>query len=156
MKLERKSGRQELGFSLVEVAVCVAIMSVTLVTLYGGIASGFGLVNLARENLRANQILIEKMETIRLYNWEQINSNGYIPATFTAPFFPAASTNTNNSEGLTYYGSLTIESAPVSSEYATNMRLVTVSLNWTNGHIPRIRELKTLVGKHGLQNYVYY
>ena len=54
------------AISLVEVVFSIALVSVLFVSLYGGIASGFGLVNLARENLRANQIIVEKMETIRL------------------------------------------------------------------------------------------
>jgi hypothetical protein len=154
MRITRTNSRRNEAFSLVEIAVCVGIMSVVFVSLYGGIASGFGLVNLARENLRANQIIIEKMETIRLYNWDQINSNGFIPATFTAPFFPAAGTNDYDS-GITYYGQLTITNAPVSSEYDENMRMVMVSLTWTNGNVPRTRELQTLVSRYGLQNYIY-
>ena len=156
MRIRNKATGQESAFTLVEIAVCVGIISIIFVSLYGGIASGFGLVNLARENLRANQVIIEKMETIRLYNWDQINSNAFIPATFTAPFFPATNANTNNSgSGITYYGRLTITNAPVSGEYATNMRLVEVSVTWTNGNLPRTRELHTLVSKHGMQNYIY-
>jgi hypothetical protein len=156
MRIQIKSARYNSAFSLVEIAVCVGIMSVIFVSLYGGIASGFGLVNLARENLRANQIIIEKMETIRLYNWDQINSNGFIPPTFTAQFFPPASTSTNSAgAGLTYYGILTLTNAPVSAAYATNMLMVTVSLTWTNGNLPRTRELQTLVSKNGMQNYIY-
>jgi hypothetical protein len=145
------------AFSLIEVAVCTAVISIIFVSLYGGIASGFGLVNLARENLRANQILIEKMETIRLYNWDQINSNGFIPPTFTAPFFPPPVNSTNSeSSGVTYYGTMTITNVPFTAEYSTNMRLVTVILTWTNASLPRPRELQTLVTQNGIQNYVYY
>jgi prepilin-type N-terminal cleavage/methylation domain-containing protein len=142
------------AFSLIEITVCIAILSVMFVSLYGGIASGFGLVNLARENLRANQIIVEKMETIRLYNWDQINSNGFIPPAFTAPFFPAV--NSNDTSGLVYYGTLAIENAPIASDYGTNMRLVKVSLTWTNANVPRTRELQTLISKDGMQNYIYY
>ena len=41
------------AFSLVEVVVCTAIVSIALVSLYGGISSGFAVINVARENLRA-------------------------------------------------------------------------------------------------------
>jgi prepilin-type N-terminal cleavage/methylation domain-containing protein len=172
MKLSEQKRASALAFTLVEVIVCTAIMAIVLVSLYGGIASGFAVVNLARENLRANQIIIEKMETIRLYNWDQVNSNGFIPATFTAPFFPTVITNmvvTNSdgtietstatfddSGGLTYYGAVAITNAPFSTLYSTNMRLVTVSLTWTNGSVPRVRSLQTLISQNGMQNYVYY
>jgi hypothetical protein len=157
------------AFSLVEVVFAMALVSVLFVSLYGGIASGFGLVNLARENLRANQILVEKMETLRLYSWDQVNSNGFIPSTFTAQFFPSIITNLvdNNGQtvtnitsfangGITYYGTVLITNAPVADAYATNMKMVTVTLNWTNAGITRIRELSTFVAQNGIQNYVYY
>src|SRR5207237_602455 len=92
MRVQSGQSRQS-AFSLVEMIVCTAIMVILFVSLYGGISSGFAVVNLARENLRANQIIVEKMETVRLYNWDQINSNGFLPPTFTAPFFPGVITN---------------------------------------------------------------
>src|SRR5437870_1691715 len=94
MKLKIRNAAKRLeAFTLVEVIVCTAIVSILFVSLYGGIASGFSLVTLARENLRANQVILEKMETIRLYNWDQVNSNGFLPSSFTAPFYPSVITN---------------------------------------------------------------
>lgn len=171
MKLSKNKFEDQNAFSLVEVIVCTAIIGITFVSLYAGIASSFSVVNAARENLRANQILLEKLETIRLYSWEQINSNGFIPGTFTAPFFPTAITNvvgTNSngtlqtsvtnfqSGGLVYYGNVTIGNAPVSSQYVTEMRMVTVSLTWTNGSAVKNRQMQTLVGQNGMQNYIYF
>lgn len=166
MQIAANSKSRTLGFTLVEILVCTAIIGIMFVSLYGGIASGFALVNLARENLRANQIILEKMEAIRLYSWDQINSNGYIPRTFTASFFPpvaensqtnyngSTSSSSSSSAGITYYGSLTITNAPVSDTYATNMRLVVVSLTWTNGKSARLRTMETLVSEYGMQNYI--
>jgi hypothetical protein len=147
----------------------MALVSVLFVSLYGGIASGFGLVNLARENLRANQIIVEKMETIRLYSWDQINTAGFVPSTFTANFFPSVITNlvdngttvvTNISTfangGIVYYGTVLITNAPVSTNYSGDMKQFTVTLNWTNSGIPRTRQLTTFVARSGMQNYVYY
>jgi len=173
MRVQPGQSRQS-AFSLVEVLVCTAIMVILFVSLYGGISSGFAVVNLARENIRANQVIVEKMETIRLYNWDQINSNGFLPPTFTAPFFPGVITNlvatntdgtlqtavtrfdSSTSGGLIYYGTVGITNAPVSDQYSTNMRLITVSLSWTNGNNIRNRQLQTLVSQNGMQNYVYY
>jgi prepilin-type N-terminal cleavage/methylation domain-containing protein len=159
------------AFTLIEVIVCVAIISIAVVSLYAGIASGFGVLSVSRENLRANQVLVEKLETIRLYTWDQINSNGFIPPTFTAPFFPMVVTNlvgTNSdgspryarftngtSSGVTYYGTVQITNAPVSPEYANKMRLVTVSLVWTNGKVARNRQMQTLISANGLQEYIF-
>src|SRR2546430_17523210 len=87
-----------------EVLVAVAIIGVQFVTLYVGMTQGFGIVQESRENLRATQILQEKMETIQLYTWNQITNAGFIPPTFTASFYPAAHTN----PGLDYQGTMTI------------------------------------------------
>ncbi|MDX1952102.1 MAG: type II secretion system protein [Verrucomicrobiota bacterium] len=144
------------AFTLMEMLVSVAIIGILFVSFYVGIASGFGVVNLARENLRANQIALEKMETIRLYTWEQINSNGFIPPTFTAPFHPPVAGETNNTNSsFVYYGNVTIENAPVASAYSNNMRLVTVTVLWTNSGTARTRSMQTLVSEHGMQNYIY-
>jgi hypothetical protein len=65
-------------------------------------------------------------------------------------------TTTFTNTGIQYYGTLVITNAPVSSEYATNMKLITVTLSWTNSGISRSRQLSTLVSQSGMQNYVYY
>ena len=169
IEISRKQSRG--AFTLIEVIVCVAIISIAVVSLYAGIASSFGVLSVARENLRANQVLVEKLETIRLYNWDQINSNGFIPPTFTAPFFPIVITNlvgtnadgspkyakiTNGtSGGVTYYGTVQITNAPVSPQYADKMRMVTVSLVWTNGTVARNRKMQTLISANGLQDYIF-
>lgn len=154
------------AFSITEVLVAISIVGVLFLSLYGGITSGFAVVNLARENLRANQIVLEKMETIRLYTWDQINSNGFIAPTFTATFYPplpvgGESTRSNadstspEDRGLIYYGTVAISNAPVSPGYSDHMKLVIVTLTWTNGSVPRQRQMQTLVSEYGMQNYIY-
>lgn len=164
--------RRQAGLAMVETLVVVAIIGTLFLSLYGGISSGFAVVNLARENLRANQIALEKMETIRLYTWEQINSNGFINPTFTAPFFPqidytevaenrgenvSLSESSATGQGFTYYGSVTITNAPadIPSEYGSSLKRVIVSVTWTNGAVARTREMDTLVSEYGMQNYIY-
>src|SRR6478752_6489267 len=95
---------REAAATLVEVAVAAAILGIIFVTFYSGIAAGFSLIGLTRENLRADQLLLERMETIRLYSWDQISSNGFIPTTFTASFYPPIAGQTNANSGVTYYG----------------------------------------------------
>ena len=48
-----------------------------------------------------------------------------------------------------------ITNAPVSAEYADKMRLVTVSLVWTNGNVARNRQMQTLISANGLQEYIF-
>jgi len=144
------------AFTLIEVAVTTAILGVIFAAFYSGIAAGFSLVGLTRENLRADQLLLERMETIRLYSWDQINSNGFIPTTFTAPFYPPIAGQTNGQNtGVTYYGTLLITNAPLTVGYSTNLKMVTATLTWTNGGHARVRSMDTFVSQYGMQSYIY-
>jgi len=55
----------------------------------------FGMFNLqmSRENLRATQIMLEKVETLRVCNWDQLITPGYLPTNFTAYYYETANTN---------------------------------------------------------------
>ena len=146
----------EVAFTLPEVLVGVAIVAVMFVTLYGGMTSGFAITQLARENLRGTQIMLERMEGVRLYNWNQLVYSNMIPQYFTNYYYPLASNG--QSEGIPYYGTMTISNAPLNptASYSTNMRLISVSVLWTNGIMPRTRTMQTYVAMNGIQNYVYY
>src|SRR5881296_83371 len=102
------------AFTLVEAVVAMAVCGIMIVALYSGITSGFFHIRMARENFRATQIMVEKMEVIRLLTWDQINSNGFVPATFSAPYYPDNSTSATNSAsgGLVYNGTITITDVP--------------------------------------------
>jgi len=141
------------GFSIVEALTAVSIIGVTFTSLYTGLASGFAVIQLARENLRATQILQKKFETLRLYTWEQINSNGFIPTNFTAYYYPT--TNIHESQGITYTGTVSIANSGWSESYATNLKIVQVEVEWDSGSQRRTRSMETLVGRKGLQAYVY-
>ena len=127
------------------------IMAVMFATLYLGFAQGYRIIGSARENLRATQILQEKMETIRLYTWEQINTPGFIPTNFNAYFYPVG-TQTN---GVVYNGQMIIAPAVMTESYAADHKLVTAVLNWTSGSVQRQRQMTTLVSRYGLHNYYY-
>ena len=145
----------QLAFTLPEVIVGVAIVVVMFVTLYGGMTSGFAITQLARENLRGTQIMLERVEGIRLYNWNQLVYSNMIPTTFTNYYYPLASNG--QSQGIPYYGTMTISNAAMNptANYSTNLRLISVSVMWTNGIMPRTRSVQTYVAMNGIQNYVY-
>lgn len=143
--------------------VGVAVFGVTCVSLYAGVTFGFNSVRLARENLRATQILVEKMEVIRLYNWDEITEPGFIPATFQATYAPGATVTTvqgnketvTPAEGVIYYGTITVTNAPMWENYRQKVKLVNLEVRWTTGSLSRSRKLQTLVTWDGLQSYVY-
>jgi prepilin-type N-terminal cleavage/methylation domain-containing protein len=141
------------AFTLIEVLVALVAIGGVFTGFYLCLSQGFATTEVCRENVRATQILAQQMETIRLYTWSQINSNGFIPASFTAPFNPVGTPQTN---GLVYTAHITITNAPMAESYASNFVLVTVTLNWTNGNNqPRQRQMSTLVSQYGLHNYYY-
>ncbi|MDB6039769.1 MAG: hypothetical protein JWM99_3610 [Verrucomicrobiales bacterium] len=144
---------------MMEVLVALAIFGVVFLSLYAAMSSGFGVVRLSRENLRATQIMEEKMETLRLYTWSQVTSNGFIPTNFTEVFYKmtnSSSTGLVSGAGITYTGTVSIVQAPVSEAYSNDLKQITVSLQWLSGNRLRQRDMTTFVSKYGVQNYVYY
>lgn len=145
--------RAETGATLVEVVMSTAILAIVAGGLMGAFAHSFKVMQLARDNQRATQILVEKVETIRLYSWDQVNSNGFIPSTFSAVYDPQAKPGF---QGTVYAGNLTVTNVPYSASYSTNLRQLIVALRWTNaGGLPHFRNLSTVIARDGLQNYVY-
>jgi type II secretory pathway pseudopilin PulG len=134
---------------LVEVVVAMAIVGLVVGVFYTAFTQGFATMRMEHEDRRATQILLQKTETIRLCTWDQVNSNGFIPSTFTVSYDPQ-STNS----GVTYTGTIVIASAPLATPYSNDLKEVTVRLNWTSGPLARQRELKTFVARYGLQTYV--
>jgi type II secretory pathway pseudopilin PulG len=149
--LENSRGRRNHAFSIVEAMVGVALLGVVFVSLYMGISNGFAFAKVTRENLRATQILQEKMETIRLYTWEQMTTPGFVPTNFFEGFYASG---TNNG-GVVYTGRVEIARAPISEAYSNELKQVTISLTWASGRVVRSRQMITLSAKHGLQNYIY-
>ena len=130
----------------------MAVLGIMFVSLYSGFSAGFAVIKLARENLRATQILQEKMETIRLYRWDQINTPGFIPTNFVESYYVES---TNDASGLRYNGVVTIGPAPVTESYSNDLRQVTIRVSWRSAGVDRNREMTTFVTRAGLQNYIY-
>lgn len=148
ISFQGRSGAGEHGFSLAEVMFAALIVGGVFVSLFVAISQGFAVIQTARENLRATQIMQEEMEILRVLNWDQITTNPP-PWSFSASFYPAGGTN----QGVTYNGTISITNANSTASYVGDMRLVTVSLNWKGGNITRQREMRTLVTRYGLHNY---
>lgn len=143
------------AFSIMEVTLGLGIVGMATAALFSAFTSGFFTMRMARENIRATQIMLEKVETIRLYSWQQITNAGFIPTNFTAKYDPVGQTTAG---GLVYQGSLRI--APVNAiennaDYTDSMRLITVRVDWQTGSLRRTREFKSYVSRFGMQDYIY-
>jgi len=145
------------ALALAEVVMATAIIAIIGGAVVSSINYGMLVMRIARENQRATQVMVERLESIRLYNWDQVTTSNFIPTTFTECY---DASNPTNSQGVTYYGQLSV-GAPVFNSggtptYANNMRQLTITMNWTNaGRIPHTRSITTYVAKNGIQNYVY-
>jgi len=151
----RRSARASAGFSLLEGVVGFGIFGICFGALLAGLTLNVSTIKYARETVRATQIMEEKLDTIRLYTWDKINTPGYISNQFYAPFFPTNSFNTTQSSGVIYTGLITIATAPVTETYQTNLVQVTIDLYWPSTPQLRHAQMITLVGKYGLQTYIY-
>ena len=141
------------GLTLVDAIFAMAVAGVMFTALYAGLAFGFRIIKMARENTRATQIMLEKMETIRLYKWEQITNAGFIPTNaFLVPYYSIGGTNTS----LMYTGRVSIQPSGLPWTYANDMRKVNVRIDWSSmGGTNRTRSMTTYVSKNGMQSYVY-
>jgi len=141
------------AFTLVDALFAMAVAGVMFLALYAGLAFGFRIIKMSRENTRATQIMLEKMETIRLYKWEQVTNTGFIPTnTFLVPYYSIGGTNTS----LMYTGRVSIQPSGLPWTYADDMRRVTVRIDWSSmGGTNRTRTMTTFVTRNGMQSYVY-
>ena|SRR5438128_1723565 len=147
-----KAAQHRSAFLLPEVVMAVGVSSFLYVTLYLGIAQGMVGVQNCREDLRATQILEEKMETMRLYSWDQINQAGFIPTNFTAYYYPPG---TSGTQGVLYQGTMAINDSAITETYSGDMKLVVGTVTWTSGGVQHQRQIRTFISQFGLQNYVY-
>ena len=156
-----RADRCERGYTFAEVLFATGILGFVAISLCVGFNAGFFTIQSTRENLRATQIMLQKLEAIRLFTWSQVgDTNNYLKSTFTEVYDPLGATN--NCGGPKYTGTVTA-SLPAAGEvpeaYRTNMRTLTVSVAWTtyNGAkaIKHQREMQTRVARNGMQNYIW-
>jgi hypothetical protein len=154
--IARSPRRRFAAFNLVEVMVAVWIIGLMIISLYGGFSYAFSEVRLSRENIRASQILAERMEVARMLNWDEVaNLPGYVPVTFTAPFNPGGSRTNGTDGGFSYSGKVSISKPVMVENYANDLRMIQIQVTWTSGNVIRRRQMTTFVSQYGLQRYVY-
>lgn len=145
--IKRANGRS--AFTLVEVLTAIGIVGIVSVSLYAGLAMSFNTVENSRLELRATHILTEKLEALRLFNWEQVNTSGFIPQKFTEKHEPS------KKYSVVYDGQVFVTNAPVSGAYAGTMRKAVAEITWVTPQGKRQKRMETLISQYGIQNYLY-
>ena len=163
MKSTPNIRRRLAAYSLPEVVIAAAVLGMLSVSLLATFSSGLTVVRSGRENMRATQIMLQKMETIRLFTWTQGTNSSLATGNFT-DFYDPTRTNTQ-SAGVTYSGFFSNSAAPTSipAAYRDSMRTATVTVYWTNyisgagtnNTVVHSRQFQTYVARYGMQNYVY-
>ena len=173
----RSCSLRELAFTLAELLVSVALVSVVVVSLYAGIVQGMVIVDVGRDNMRATQLMVNTMEIVRLYNWDQINSNGYIPTNFVTELYPTNSARTavpiieeqeliqeeirlieevaKENPNRMCEVNIAITTPNLGTAYQTNMRQIDITVKWTNQNVVRTRTMSSFIAEEGIQKYVY-
>lgn len=154
-RLVARSLRGPSAYTLTEIVVALSLLGITTVSLFAAFSSGTMLVQLARENLRATQILTQKMELVRLFTWDQMLDPAQVAPTFTEWYDPACPNS-----GTQYQGVVSIDNAPADfpADYRNNLRLVSVTVYWTNyphgasAPLVRSRQMQTCLARYGLQS----
>jgi hypothetical protein len=141
--------------------LCASVLiAVAVGSIYLGLGQGFTFTQENTLNIRAAQIVDEKMETIRLYTWDELTNSSYIPTSFTNYFYPSGSSN--GTAGVAFTGTLTIGNTSLTAEnYTNDVRLVTINIswnpgsNWSSSAATHQLSASTLVAHYGMQNYIY-
>jgi hypothetical protein len=143
--------------------IAVVITIIIFSGLFTGIRSTFSLINASRENMRATQIMVSQLESLRLCTWssDQLFNPNVVPTTFTDSFYPLGLFGSTN-YGITYSGQITIRTnftLNPPATYSNNLAWVTISVSWTtvSGGATNVhnRSMDTYIAKYGVQNYVY-
>lgn len=160
MKIRVFTKRGQHGWSLAEVMISVVILAIVFVSLFVAFSYGFTVIRATREDLRATQILTQKIEGIRLCTWAQLST---LPTTFTDTYAMIGNTNSST---LVYNGTITRgqnSNLPTGSTgYRDQVQLITVTITWktpgagpTDPAVTHTRSMQTQSAMYGLQNYLF-
>lgn len=130
------------GFTLAEIAIATMVMGLVMVSAMMGLRMGFALIETARHNTLASQILQSEMENLRLMNWSELASLG------DGEFEKDESFQGTQAERFVTNRSV--------EELSISFRRITLEVEWEafNG-ATLSRRYVTFFSKDGLNDYYY-
>jgi hypothetical protein len=128
-----------------------AIVGGLVVALYAALGSSVPMIKAIQENEQVTQILGEKMDVVRLYNWPQITNRAepFVPLNFVVGIEPW---NTNSRPY--YTGTISVAQAPITESYSSDLLQVIVTVDWISNNRPQSQSMTTYIAKYGLQSYI--
>jgi Tfp pilus assembly protein PilV len=131
------------GFAILENAIAAAILALVVVGILTITSHSFIVMQQTRDFSRANQILQQKMEDIRLLRFSDIQS---LPATFSDP---------NDSQNK-YAGTIAKETYRTDQRGVPVSIKVTLSVTWTGRDGRQRKQTMTSVfSRTGLNDYIF-
>ena len=150
----RPKGLASNAFTLPEVLVSILITTIMVTSLYAGITQVYKMAHQTRDVARATQVMVDTMEILRLYTWEGLNTPGFVPTSYTVQLdadYKGKGTNNTRMAVAT----IQITNVTFSTGYNTNMKEVTITVDWTNSTLHQSRSMKSYVARNGIQSYIY-
>ncbi|MDD5139576.1 MAG: hypothetical protein PHY43_04850 [Verrucomicrobiales bacterium] len=151
------------AFSLVELMIAACIMAIVFASLFAGISTTFSLMDVTRENLRGTQIMVSRLEGLRLCAWSngQLFNTNVVPPNYTESFYPLG-LNSSTNVGTIYTGTLIVTTnfaLNPPATYSNKLAKVTIAIAWVSSHGSATnvhqRSMITYVAQYGMQNYTY-
>lgn len=143
--MKRCSGfRKNDGFTLVEVIVASLVLGLVFISSIATLTYGFKLLESARFNTLASQVIQSEIETLRLNNWTQLST------------LPSSQSITISSDmanaGFNRFSGWRI----VTPVRTGKTKLIVVGVQWTatSGQV-HSRRYTTYMSKDGLNDYYY-
>jgi Tfp pilus assembly protein PilW len=129
------------GFALVETLLAAFLLAFLILSLYGAFSFGFKVIKISQEGVRADQILTDRLEALRLCSWSNITSS-YLPDHFSV-----------TNQGTLFNGTILVSQPALSESYSNTLRQVSLTLSWDSGGSTRSRSMSTLVSQYGIATY---
>ncbi len=140
---DRRRWHSRAGLSLIEILIAILVIGIVIGSTLVAMRSGFSMIQLARDNTMASQIMQSEMENLRLMNWTQL---GELPEEESFE----VDTQLDANIAARYERTRRV------TEVRDGMREVELVVEWdTVGGSRHTRTYRTLFSQEGLNDYYY-
>lgn len=134
--------------------IAVVLLAILFLAVFSLLNFNLTTTRLCRENTRATQILLDKMECLRLYRWQQLTNPAVLATSFTNWTCDPANAGAAG-QGIQYIGDISV-TTPVmdltGTTYSSDIALVTVRVSWNswNTNLTHTRSMSTYFSRIGI------
>lgn len=156
-----RATQPDAGHTLAQALAAITVLGLAVIAFSGAFATAYCVIHSSREQLRASQIVMERAESLRLFNWSQVSAaRKHVQPLFVQSDAP--SDVTEDSGGVQYVGYLTGAASLAggsAKDAHAHMRNVTLALSSTtcNGDQAAVRtsQVQIRLARNGAPKYVW-